>query len=390
MSSFSLDYDDERKAQVKEYGQLLKAYFDNDGKKRFQFQKAMGAGASGLAWLIKFNPAGGFPNEKKIILKTNIENALTEKDYVEGSSYKAKLDKGMEKEVNMLKKLRFARHIARILEIGDDPLQTPFPLRPHRNEISFYMECLPNGQLYDFLERVIDSDDISHLPNRVLWRMFLCLIRACIGMQWPPEDPGDGSAVKERVRASAHEAKITHGDMHNGNIMIDDFTLDEDEHDLFPALKLIDFGMATEDPSDLNVEDENVWDIGLIMMTAITLEHGWIHTYRFNPTVKTKLTPGGPEYDTVATGLLPDEDDITKADPVPWLDNDLRALVCACLAKSDHHRPKVVTLATAASKAVETYDAMHYMNQGSRDFMLEGDSAIKAIVREFLHAPPEY
>lgn len=96
-------YNAEEKVLLDDYGNLLSAYFDNDGKKRFKFEKLLGGGAFGLTWLLKYNPAGGPPLEKKIVFKMGFEAALVEKDYVEGPSYAAQLDSDTEREIKIMR-----------------------------------------------------------------------------------------------------------------------------------------------------------------------------------------------------------------------------------------------------------------------------------------------
>jgi hypothetical protein len=126
------------------------------------------------------------------------------------------------------------------------------------------------------------------------------------------------------------------------------------------------------------------------MMSAITTDQSWIHRKQQDPVVRTTLTPGGPAFETIATDLHPDPDDMIESDPVPWLDNDLKALVSGCLARSPRNRPSLMNLATGGVYAYRTYDSTHYMNKASGEWMLEGDNAIRDFARQMLlHPPPE-
>ncbi|KAI0408318.1 hypothetical protein F4802DRAFT_594258 [Xylaria palmicola] len=81
------------------------------------------------------------------------------------------------------------------------------------------MEYLPNGSLAGLIGRLNknkrrDEDDLR-IPNRVLWSFWLCLIRACIAMEYPPrkfhphrkepEDPSNNPKAVSNLRAKANK-----------------------------------------------------------------------------------------------------------------------------------------------------------------------------------------
>ncbi|OTA94629.1 hypothetical protein M434DRAFT_10577 [Hypoxylon sp. CO27-5] len=49
-------------------------------------------------------------------------------------------------------------------------------------------EYLENGDLADFIARLAEHrhSPISRIPNRVLWAFWLCLVRACVALEYPP------------------------------------------------------------------------------------------------------------------------------------------------------------------------------------------------------------
>ncbi|KAI0805777.1 hypothetical protein GGR55DRAFT_255607 [Xylaria sp. FL0064] len=154
---------------------------------------------------------------------------------------------------------------------GQGPIGDPWEL----NRRDFLMlEYCRYGDLESLIRRVSDRNMV--FPNRVLWSFWLCLVRACLGMQYPPrkfhprrreeapEDMGGqpgvstdrlgkvvGTDLFEEIpdpRKRWAQKRIVHFDIDPKNIFItglDALTRDE-EHKLVPRLKLADFGLAAE------------------------------------------------------------------------------------------------------------------------------------------------
>ncbi|KAK7942513.1 uncharacterized protein PG986_011626 [Apiospora aurea] len=58
-------------------------------------------------------------------------------------------------------------------------------LQPDRHDFIF-MEYMELGTLEEVLFRFADDNDDQTIPNVVLWSFWLCMVRACIGMAYPP------------------------------------------------------------------------------------------------------------------------------------------------------------------------------------------------------------
>ncbi|KAI1194240.1 hypothetical protein F5X97DRAFT_327797 [Nemania serpens] len=121
--------------------------------------------------------------------------------------------------------------------------------RPRKPVIPMIMlELLENGDLSHFIVKVRERYDT--IPNRVLWRFFLCLVRMCIGLTYPPdrreEYNGLPGPIKETVPdpLKRNPSRIVHFDIDPKNVLIGDFV--GDNHEVTPLLKLGDFGLATE------------------------------------------------------------------------------------------------------------------------------------------------
>ncbi|KAI0106452.1 kinase-like domain-containing protein [Nemania sp. FL0031] len=141
------------------------------------------------------------------------------------------------------------------------------------------LEFCENGDLATLLTKINDDKwlqrDRPNVPNRVLWSFWLCLVRACTAMLFPPRkfhpkrklgDPrpfnrhpavdnaGEGKRVGHDLfeevgrddsrwwRAKRH----VHFDIDPQNILITgiDVMTRDNEHKIIPRLKLADFGLA--------------------------------------------------------------------------------------------------------------------------------------------------
>ncbi|KAK8131689.1 hypothetical protein PG984_008127 [Apiospora sp. TS-2023a] len=68
----------------------------------------------------------------------------------------------------------------------EDPNHPDLDLEVDRHDFIF-MEFMPLGSLKDTLHRVADEwPNNPPIPNKILWSFWLCMLRACIGMAFPP------------------------------------------------------------------------------------------------------------------------------------------------------------------------------------------------------------
>ncbi|KAK8052998.1 hypothetical protein PG996_012299 [Apiospora saccharicola] len=71
-------------------------------------------------------------------------------------------------------------------EPPEDPNHPDLDLEVDRHDFIF-MEFMPLGSLRDTLHRVADEwPNNPPIPNKILWSFWLCMLRACIGMAFPP------------------------------------------------------------------------------------------------------------------------------------------------------------------------------------------------------------
>ncbi|KAH9986356.1 hypothetical protein F4779DRAFT_305552 [Xylariaceae sp. FL0662B] len=238
------------------------------------------------------------------------------------------------------------------------------------------MELLENGSLGDFITRCQAWG--RPLPNRLLLRLFMCLIRTCIAMAWPPRKPRGATPRTEHIRGNdAEMSQLRHGDMHVGNLLFGN--LDEEEHYLIPVLKLIDFDRAYDfpDPENENLGVKwNLFDIGLIMRTLITGDRR-----RDPPVSPVFVRVEGQEIFMHSAGA-----DLANPN-YPDLDDDIRRMVIMCLAVDPNQRPQLGRLHNRIRDWIRERGSGYYANfpRGRRH---ERESNLKDIVQRLIFDAP--
>ncbi|KAI1193778.1 kinase-like domain-containing protein [Nemania serpens] len=336
---------------VTELERKLQMFFTNDI--RFQFVKKLPTGATGkcVCFEERHPPTG---NTRKIVLK------------YPGDDEETTLD-AMTNEISWLQVLRYSSHVVNILTIQNGPNAGLRGL----DSIFIILEYMENGSLRQFIERTVDID----LPNRILWSLFLCLVRACVAMAWPPQQ-GQPEEPKSNITPSS----LAHWDMHGENLLFGRLG-GISEHSFVPILKLIDFDNAAEvdeeieaDPIDIESFDDeleleryrrhqgatnmgtraNILDIGMIMTRILSGDH--------------TLDEGG------SREFIEHEH--------PLLDDDLQLLIVRCLAADPINRPKLDELLGRTFNAAmsRTYSNTPYHNY-------ETDARVREIVQRCILNP---
>ncbi|KAI1100440.1 kinase-like protein [Jackrogersella minutella] len=320
----------------------MKEYFV--GNPRFDFRGLVAQGNYGSASRVQYND----PDNK------SLDSFLIKKAFATEHA-----EKTMRTERDYLLKLRGAMHIVQLIDIPNNPLSQQGTSKGLMGEWVI-LEWLEHGTIGDFITKTRNKG-VDRLPNRLLWRLFLCLIRACIAMAWPP-NRNDGAVSSEVVRHDISASNIMHNDLHTGNVLLGSPPTDA-EHTIAPILKFIDFGLAGEwwwgENAPSGVES-NIWDIGQLMIALITLER-YVQIQRIErPGHKPAMfasAAGGPEIETDGNAILPLTGDES---PFPQLDPLLRRLVCSCLATKPGDRPSLEDISYNVAQAVLDRDASFY------------------------------
>ncbi|KAI1505006.1 hypothetical protein F5X99DRAFT_405641 [Biscogniauxia marginata] len=293
------------------------------------------------------------------------------------------VDEQVRREATWIQRLRAAKHIVDPAVPRTDPLRTAWTL-PY-----LFMEYLESGSLEDFQQRVRgatrtlpDGTEVPLvLPNRLLWSIFLCLIRSCIGLAWPPQGP-----AAQLERPLGHQPRrLAHRDMHQGNIMFGDLEAEVAEHLRVPLVKLIDFGEARELETGeaISAADLGKFDVPL------NLAQYRPATGARNPGIDRNLLDIGCIMARVIRGrkfgsAAQCREHSTDPDVHPSLDPDLRLLVQRCLAVDPANRPRLEELARSIGADEFSKTEIYYELKGMNPNRLESDDSLEYIVSTFI------
>ncbi|KAI0891797.1 hypothetical protein F4806DRAFT_295786 [Annulohypoxylon nitens] len=344
-------------------GDQLKKYFNRDP--RFEFVGIIGAGATGVASRVRYNdPDNGA--YKSFVIKRSI-NKLAEQ-------------RALKNEEAHIRSMKGAMHIVQVLDIHDNPLE-----RPGTDELPVIeghwviLEYLENGSIEKFINNATESLT-TRLPNRLLWRFFLCLIKASIAMTYP-ENINRGMLVSETIPADdanhGVEKGLSHNDIQPGNVLLGD-ALKDGEHGITPQLKMIDFGTAAKFTTGGVLPSlDDIAAIGEIMLGLIILDPVPLISPGHQGPSRFKANDDAEEIMTQAVELTPEWTDSEK---YAWLDHDLRVLVCNLLRVDKEKQPSLRDLDREITAAVHERDAAYY-----NDEEIEKDYSIKKLWHDIVH-----
>ncbi|KAM0813165.1 putative Protein kinase domain-containing protein [Seiridium cardinale] len=259
-------------------------YFESQSR-IFEFDRVLGAGGHGDAYVFREVQSG--TEKRKFVAKYSTSDARSIAQ--------------LQTEIRIARKLYGAMHVSQPI-VDDGAMRTLRGIpasAPMEDRFVLFTEFLPGLTLERFIANTRQWDVV---PNRVLWMIFLCLVKMCIAMAFPPDKPYGqitehpesevwpqvqveektevksdddlatrlGSlAVADRKDQNGQnkstdssppktasvpvpeptnsDGQIYHGDMDNfGNFVFGDF--DPLDHWLVPILKAIDFGLAIDSP----------------------------------------------------------------------------------------------------------------------------------------------
>ncbi|KAK8073008.1 hypothetical protein PG996_006356 [Apiospora saccharicola] len=384
MSSSGEDYVSEDSDLVK---RRIANYF-GDGTE-YQLDRFLSNGIAAHAWLVRYRRQDQDP-WRKMVLKTPayVEGPLRQEQFANGPE-------GVEEfyEESMLLKTLRARHLVRLIEFGDqDPLERNGARNYFGNWI--YLEFLENGTLAQFVEKY-KAQDIPYVPNRLLWRIFMCMIRACIAMAYiPPGDAVDRYDENEEPCLGS-KGSYTHVDMHSKNVMIGAILGDPDdpEHDISPVVKFIDLDHhELYDGGEGEGARQNVFLVGANMAEVILgLENQCLDISEAEeekkPPVPCQL-PWRPAFNTFAKDMLPGGQAGDRM-PHPELDPYLRYLICLCCAAQEEERPRLADqLLPWVTQAIRERDAAYYDGMDYCDGEEETDDCVLLFLEKVLGAAP--
>ncbi|KAI0195574.1 kinase-like domain-containing protein [Xylaria flabelliformis] len=341
--------------QVSLLAQKIQDYLNTSS--HWEYEKLLGNGAYGLAVLLRQKGENG-PRRHRMAVKFALESGAKE----------------LQSEISWLKRLNGAKHIVQILASCDNLVQpdqevssgfidqTAFRSLAGIQGPVLALEYIENGDMLALFKRMF-KDDV-HLPNRLLWSLYLCLIRACIGMAYPIGRPIGSPSILETIPIDGTPPQgIAHMDIAPRNIMLG-IGDGLDEHHLGNVFKVIDFGKARTTPNPNMGPQVNLRAISALIAFLINMAD-----------INTREVVHYKGFGTQAGQLLPQ----FWGDPYPWLDPDLAGLIAECMYVDMENRPTLEDALERASDAVLNKTAASFSEPEE-----ETDYAINEFVQTYI------
>ncbi|OTB06167.1 hypothetical protein M426DRAFT_9982 [Hypoxylon sp. CI-4A] len=338
-----------------------------------------------------------------------------------------------------------AEHLVQLVSLQDEVLDMDFynydnPKSGHPNLIimEYFERCDLNELLCRVNESVSENPSVpdvrkklEYIPSRILWRIFLCLAKACVGMAYPPSLYNDAQQMQqiysEVVYPEEDPQQIIHFDMHPFNVFVDDpmkTINDIPDHGFTPRFKLGDFGLtsqwdngwtldekisacnvgrpgfqAPEQRHRLRINEEgafgphtNIWGAGYLMYIALTLyfteDEDWA------PTTCNITMPDGTSQDLVTWAPFLVGEPVY--DEFKAYSTELRTLIARCMADKQEDRPSldelVDTIRAQIVKGDTEASALPHKARTVDDLKrpppVESDELLHRFAQEYFREPP--
>ncbi|KAI1422605.1 kinase-like protein [Xylaria sp. FL1777] len=369
--------------------------FEDQGK--MQYNTVLGAGGFGLVQKWTTNQPkvqGRKPTVAiKTLVKPNHPNSV----------------RSLMREIYWMKRFQGCEHLIQLTDLPE--MLVPFPSSDINNENCsqgipiIVMEELGCGSLYKIMCRIgdikalnstltdehIDDRVMEYIPNRILWGIFLCLVRGLIGIAYPPDDglpeTRKGQINRETMRGIPEDqepARIVHSDIDVYNTFVayapDEETREDREHRWHPVVKIADYGCMLRWDNDWHYEvrkkslwgksrykapeqfdpdgnlgaHTNIYQIGNIMHDLITLQ---LIPNEFRSYAKRKISAGGSSESFMTFGWRLLESSSYKI-LTDWknVDISLRVIIAGCMAQEPMWRPKLQHLENICTHRIQHLD----------------------------------
>ncbi|KAI8633890.1 hypothetical protein F5Y19DRAFT_471148 [Xylariaceae sp. FL1651] len=263
------------------------------------------------------------------------------------------------------------------------------PQRPRRKCPTFALEYLEGGTLRNFQERAANAG--TWIPNRLLWKIWLCMVRQCVAMAYPPNIPDDsyhGQEHRERIIPDEQIYGLTQNSGHLDNFLFGSQSSQLDiEHGAVPILKLIDFGRGrVEDPDPELAEPyeygskANLWSAAYAMSDVCCLFGEEDEVLQTDPPELYFFQVNG-RYHSVLS-------DAPKAlTEHVYIDLVLRDMLVRCMANDMDEIPALHLVLQATEESVAArgpYDNLALANSMQVE---ETDAYIRQFVQNFIFNP---
>ncbi|KAI1459629.1 hypothetical protein F4805DRAFT_419711 [Annulohypoxylon moriforme] len=316
-----------------------------------------------------------YDKKDKVVRKMTIKYASTR----EGVNW-------LDNEILCLQHLSGNEHVVRTIAIKDARINLAGTGRDRSYPI-LALEYLPFGSLLQLRKRATDGRRL--IPNRVLWRVFLCLARQQVGFLFPrragPKAPL-WREVSSRDFGSGYSGVIEHNALENGNNhRFRDFSREDDEHGLLPAVVSTDF---TRGRLSANLDDTMYFHLRAIgyFMTSLALNVIDEETIEFRgemrPMTNWQVARLFPEQHIVPQEIESEIPDILwDADGI---DHELKEVIARCLALDNLNMityRNLLVLCEDGARHRDPTEILEMPPDREAELTLDGD---KKFVRDFI------
>ncbi|KAI0502807.1 hypothetical protein F5B22DRAFT_652717 [Xylaria bambusicola] len=372
-------------------GVELQLRYNFAGNPAWELEKVLGNGAFGITVLLVDKDPLHIRRDRnrrrrRIVLKRQLASDrgmtdfLTEMRALEelrGHAHIAQIiDSTVDTQYFRSRSGRTAEFLRRILRSLTNHPENIFKAVAHHRGPAILLEYLEGGSLYTFARRQYETN--TKLPNRILWNIYYCMMRACAAMTYAKNAPHGGPLELEELQKDEPHLLLRHNDIAFRNMMFDDYEPEIPEHNAIPKLVLIDFGLAgyvkpegiTHARAGEIAETYNMHQCAQLMVTLIHPHAqlaGNMYAYIHDPPLRTQ-----------AWEIIPDRH---GNDHFRWVDNELRYLLCEALGDLQY-RPSLQQMLRrtrrGAGKPASAYGAR------APD---ESDLACQGILQLLQHTP---
>ncbi|KAI0104094.1 hypothetical protein F4776DRAFT_488153 [Hypoxylon sp. NC0597] len=277
-------------------------------------------------------------------------------------------------EAYCLEMLRGAEHIVQIIPIDGASLNVSGTGR----RPTMALEFIPYGTAHVLLQKIRICQ--TYLPNRLLWRILLCLARQLTAMAYPPRGEPNAPVSSERIVPGSASFGLTQNSCHLNNFVLGDLSPDA-EHSLVPIVKLIDFGRGKMAPAQ-EAYYANLSGAGYMVMALASPELTSVERNRhFRKSYNDYELKHGPNAgEMITTSAHPDF--LARQDLDPLLQDTIARMLSQFL----NERPDLAELVQICEDAVAHRELADFENEHTIPELRnwETDDGIRQLVQTLI------
>ncbi|KAI1328420.1 hypothetical protein F5Y16DRAFT_398353 [Xylariaceae sp. FL0255] len=250
---------------------------------------------------------------------------------------------------------------------------------------TFALEYLPGGTIGRLMERCWAAQ-VRYVPNRLLWRIWLCAVRQVIAMLLPPFPDGNhnGDTVREEIVRGREVLRLCQNSPHYLNWMFGDpAVLPGNEHiQGVPIVKLIDFGRGALEETGSRAARLNIRGAARVLtpLMCISCSDQDVFAPNTNSAVLNYTDDTGTRrrYRTSAPAAFLTNENI---------DIDLRIMIARIRAHDPDAYPTLREVLEETEAAIRNKGAL-YQNWARMQGRNESDQDIRLFIQRFILDPP--